>query len=904
MTKAIVDTDSLETYLWHAFDIVGLHKCSISDHAEFVLGLIVLKAASDRANEATAPTGARVGSLPLLRGADRWANPAPLDVPHGARWSPLRFDAERHPEGLAHAIGKAAGLLEDANPSLNDALFGLRIEARVGQRPNMVEALFLHIDVVDLAPSALPEPWSLGEAFDRLLLRLAHEERAAGSYRTLPGVEDILTAAMRAEPHDHVHDPAAGTCRLLLSTARAMARDGEDPTSLRLSGCEISRRSQAFGRMNLWCSGLDGSDIRLVDALSKGVLGASGSPAKAERIICEPPFGRWRPRRAVRTWTSLWPGPPPTRLDAAFLRLCKARLRVGGRGAVLVPTDLLSRGGELETFRRAFLEEGVVEAVLALPPGLVLGSATPSAVVVLDTDANRNNLDQVLFIDCERLSWTTGPFMALESRDVKIVETYLSRKSVDHHSARLVPIQQLLDAGSRLDAAEHFESPGQLRGRELADLRTVSSSTAVAQLGDRRAQHGLVLRDEQQAGLERLTTIAEDSGLATLAGPFGIGKTTVAKELIARLSDRADFDVHCLDMTGDSKAVAHLESVSSAMRRNPSQKVAFILDEWGMFAGNATRDGATRFQLWLNEVRNAPNPVFVLLISSCPAAEIQDALPNPLLSPSALSIMETVALQGASTWGSMSAAAAGAGVGAGVGAAFGLAVAGPVGTLLGGIIGAKVGSMLQAVREPSFASDISDDGDTGIQSSSHDLTDSAVRLLSRLTPRDQPDSTDLIKSLRRSDSLFNKTIGEFDAVMKEALFDQESDSPSLTAKAELALVEILKGAANETVNEDTAFEVLKRVAANLMWERFLEEVARDHAWLAREMKAAGFDGSNEGSNLSVYLQRTAQRPEEFAADLVRPTDLEEMFPDVEPQASMASTWSAAYDSWLERRVGE
>ena len=68
-----------------------------------------------------------------------------------------------------------------------------------------------------------------------------------------------------------------------------------------------------------------------------------------------------------------------------------------GRAVVVVPSGFLSSAGAEKSLRKELVQNGVVEAVLALPSGQVLGTAISVSVLILNT---KGGFEQIRMVDC------------------------------------------------------------------------------------------------------------------------------------------------------------------------------------------------------------------------------------------------------------------------------------------------------------------------------------------------------------------------------------------------------------------------------------------------------------------------------------------------------------------------
>jgi len=123
----------------------------------------------------------------------------------------------------------------------------------------------------------------------------------------------------------------------------------------------------------------------------------------ADLIITNPPFnGTSSPgvQRAEEDWP--FAPPPPGNDNFAWLQHVFASLAEGGRAAVVMPNSAGTSAHQRERdIRRALVEQGAVECVIALPPKLFTG--TPIAVSVWILRKTPRPDDQVLLINAHQM---------------------------------------------------------------------------------------------------------------------------------------------------------------------------------------------------------------------------------------------------------------------------------------------------------------------------------------------------------------------------------------------------------------------------------------------------------------------------------------------------------------------
>jgi hypothetical protein len=119
---------------------------------------------------------------------------------------------------------------------------------------------------------------------------------------------------------------------------------------------------------------------------------------RADRIALEPPGGMRLPK-GLDPHDVRWDGLQPPRLAELFWVLHAAHhLAPGGRAAIALPLTALDRTGPDAQILDILLNHDLVDAVIALPGGLLAGSGRLSVLLILER-GRRNRAGQVLFVD-------------------------------------------------------------------------------------------------------------------------------------------------------------------------------------------------------------------------------------------------------------------------------------------------------------------------------------------------------------------------------------------------------------------------------------------------------------------------------------------------------------------------
>lgn len=218
------------------------------------------------------------------------------------------------------------------------------------------------------------------DAYEGLLQKYAEEEKGAGQYFTpreaIRCVVRCIRPDIKAKKDFTVHDPAVGTAGFLIGayewtmkqTKEGALLSREERERLQtntFSGCEIVLDTRRLALMNLYLHEIE-ADIYYGDSLAEG-------PHVSKRydvVMTNPPFG------------TKGAGQAPNRDDFTvrtankqlnFVQHAMNILKPGGRGAMVVPDNVLFEGGAGKDIRKLLMEDCNLHTILRLP----IGTFTP-----------------------------------------------------------------------------------------------------------------------------------------------------------------------------------------------------------------------------------------------------------------------------------------------------------------------------------------------------------------------------------------------------------------------------------------------------------------------------------------------------------------------------------------------
>jgi type I restriction enzyme M protein len=237
-----------------------------------------------------------------------------------------------------------------------------------------------------------------GSIYEGLLERNAQEVKSgAGQYFTPRALIDAMVTVIDPEPWETLHDPACGTGGFLLAAwehmrKKPLARNAEVYTAMRsrFSGIDIVPEVVRLCAMNLYLHDIAGRDspVEARDAL----LGDGGKTYDV--VLTNPPFGKKQSYRIVRDDGEI----DTEREDydrqdffvttsnkqLNFLQHIMTVLAENGRGAVVMPDNVLFEGGAGETIRRRLLRNFNFHTVVRLPTGIFYKQGVKANVLFFD----------------------------------------------------------------------------------------------------------------------------------------------------------------------------------------------------------------------------------------------------------------------------------------------------------------------------------------------------------------------------------------------------------------------------------------------------------------------------------------------------------------------------------------
>jgi Type I restriction-modification system methyltransferase subunit len=257
----------------------------------------------------------------------------------------------------------------DAPPEISDVFQSILIPDVLQSR--WEQGIDYAASILADLPLSTPDR-AFGEWFSERLDQIVAAGPLASEVSTPRYLAEFMVQLADIKPQQSLYDPCCGQGGLLAEAWR------REPSTL-LRGADIHAISAALAQLRF---ALLQAPVTITreDSLQGGRLDAF------DRVLCDPPLGYYGDIAGPRS------GGDTRRAETLFLERSLEALAPGGRAVVLVTQAVLARRGAEQVLRKRILDEGQLEAVIALPASAVAWTATDMAILVL----SRNKTNSIV----------------------------------------------------------------------------------------------------------------------------------------------------------------------------------------------------------------------------------------------------------------------------------------------------------------------------------------------------------------------------------------------------------------------------------------------------------------------------------------------------------------------------
>ena len=243
-----------------------------------------------------------------------------------------------------------------------------------------------------------------GDIYEYLLSKIA-TAGVNGQFRTPRHIIRMMVELMQPRPDDVICDPACGTSGFLVSAGEYLKEHHKEEIFFNKQkkdhymnhmfyGYDMDRTMLRIGAMNMMTHGIDNPFIEYRDSLSE----QNTDREKYSLILANPPFKGSLDADTVSA--DLLKICKTKKTELLFLVLFLRMLKVGGRGAVIVPDGVLFGSSTAhKAIRKELVEGNRLEAVISMPSGVFKPYAGVSTGILIFTKTGHGGTDNVWFYD-------------------------------------------------------------------------------------------------------------------------------------------------------------------------------------------------------------------------------------------------------------------------------------------------------------------------------------------------------------------------------------------------------------------------------------------------------------------------------------------------------------------------
>lgn len=359
-------------------------------------------------------------------------------VPIDARWK----DIQMVTENIGDALTVALNSIENSRKEiLEGVLSGTKFNALKSNEDKLLtdevlKELIDNFNEVELKDENFEFPDLLGAAYEFLIKHFAESAgKKGGEFYTPNEVVQLMAHILQPDERASMCDPTVGSGGLLINLRNYVEARYGSARNLSIFGQELKEGIYKMCKMNMIFHGIKNANIKMGDTLANPLLKENGILTKFDIVVANPPFSQnyktegMQHKERFQNWTST-----KKQADFMFLQHMVSTLNNDGRMAVVMPHGVLFRGGDEQKVRKRLINEGLIEAIIGLPPALFFGTGIPASLIIINKHG-AGERNHVLFINADKEYKEGKNQNKLRSEDIdKISFVYHNKIQLDKYS--------------------------------------------------------------------------------------------------------------------------------------------------------------------------------------------------------------------------------------------------------------------------------------------------------------------------------------------------------------------------------------------------------------------------------------------------------------------------------------
>ena len=280
---------------------------------------------------------------------------------------------------------------------MDDAIFKI-------PTPLMLDKIVTALDGIYEQMAQMQDSDTRGDIYEYLLSKIA-TAGVNGQFRTPRHIIRMMVELMDPKADDVICDPACGTSGFLVAAGEYLKEYYKEEIFFNkqkkdhymnhmFHGYDMDRTMLRIGAMNMMTHGIDNPFIEYRDSLSD----QNPDREKYSLILANPPFKGSLDADIVSS--DLLKICKTKKTELLFLALFLRMLKVGGRGAVIVPDGVLFGSSTAhKAIRKELVDGNRLEAVISMPSGVFKPYAGVSTGILVFTKTGHGGTDKVWFYD-------------------------------------------------------------------------------------------------------------------------------------------------------------------------------------------------------------------------------------------------------------------------------------------------------------------------------------------------------------------------------------------------------------------------------------------------------------------------------------------------------------------------